>query len=146
MDIHYLPNISDPQILAPVPSHTFHPVFPYVALTIGFVATLCWCIQDYRFFLSLGRGGRTFLPLGTSSCTNLRSQLSTIFADGLRYTSSLDPSLFLLEILHGPKTILKMELTKKFWHYQIERAPVQSSGESPLNDNSVSTQNQRREW
>lgn len=63
MDIHYLPNISDSQLLAPVPSHALHPAFPYVVLTIGLVAILYWCIQDYRFFLSLGRGGRMLFPL-----------------------------------------------------------------------------------
>ncbi|KAJ9608370.1 hypothetical protein H2200_007358 [Cladophialophora chaetospira] len=67
MDIYHfqtLPNVSNPQILASSSSHSLISTLLYIALILAFSSIIYWCVQDYHFFLSLGRGGPQYNLIG----------------------------------------------------------------------------------
>ncbi|OCT53367.1 hypothetical protein CLCR_10510 [Cladophialophora carrionii] len=63
-DIPNLPNVSEPRSLSHSSSHGLASVILYIALVLAVFSGIYWCIQDYRFFLSLGRGGPQYNAVG----------------------------------------------------------------------------------
>ncbi|OAG34459.1 hypothetical protein AYO21_11368 [Fonsecaea monophora] len=57
MDVYTLPNVTDPHPPAALALQRVSPVLPYLAVAFSLASFLWWCIQDYRFFKSLGVGG-----------------------------------------------------------------------------------------
>jgi hypothetical protein len=157
MDIYnlpQLPNVSDHHVPTLPRAYSLSPTLTYIVLGLSILGILCWCVQDYRFFLSLGRGGRKYElsePLYTTGpddiccpadLADVLLQLNTIYSAGSRFTSSLDPLLSPMQTRPGLATIRMKEAIKRFWHSQIERDAGLLSGALLLNGNSANVHDQ----
>ena len=62
MDLYTLPNVTEPQPTASFVS--LPPLLSATSLVFAFIGFACWCVQDYRHFLSLGPGGPPYNVFG----------------------------------------------------------------------------------
>lgn len=66
MDMYTLPNVTEPQDVSVFHSlsSVITTVIPLFATFVGLIGLLSWCVQDYRFFKSLGPGGPPYNVFG----------------------------------------------------------------------------------
>ncbi|EXJ73002.1 uncharacterized protein A1O5_04151 [Cladophialophora psammophila CBS 110553] len=60
MDLYNLPNVTEPHPPATLALQGVSPVLSYLAVAFSVASFIWWCIQDYRFFKSLGPGGPSY--------------------------------------------------------------------------------------
>jgi hypothetical protein len=59
MDFYPVPNTSDlPLSSSNVDPDNLTSALPLMAIFVCVLGAVYWCVQDYYFFLSLGKGGR----------------------------------------------------------------------------------------